>query len=120
MRILWFNVLKAYGLSEPDLFIAAYFAPDTQDENTHTNMVRAATQAMSAIIGGAKELYILPANVGAGENPTAFTRRIARNVQHILRLESYLDKVQDPAAGSFYIEKLTEELAKKAWAIFQQ
>ncbi|WP_421795977.1 methylmalonyl-CoA mutase family protein [Haliscomenobacter sp.] len=120
LHILWFNVLKAYGVQKSGVSISAHFAPDSQDENTNTNMIRAATQAMSAIIGGAQELYVLPSNVGAGESPTPFTRRIARNVQHLLRQESYLDKVQDPAAGSYYVEKLTEELARKAWAIFQQ
>lgn len=119
LRILWCNVLKAYGVQNPEITIAAHFAPDSQDENANTNLIRAATQAMSAIIGGAQELYVLPSNVGTGESPTPFTRRIARNVQHLLRQESYLDKVQDPAAGSFYIEKLTEELAEKAWEIFQ-
>ncbi|WP_373551860.1 methylmalonyl-CoA mutase family protein [Haliscomenobacter sp.] len=120
LHILWFNVLKAYGVQNPVVTIAAHFAPESQDENSNTNLIRAATQAMSAIIGGAQELYVLPSNVGAGESPTPFTRRIARNVQHLLRQESYLDKVQDPAAGSFYIEKLTEELAEKAWKVFQQ
>lgn len=120
LRILWCNVLKAYGVQNPGLSIAVHFAPDSQDENVNTNMIRAATQAMSAIIGGAQQVYVLPSNVGADEEPTPFARRIARNVQHLLRLESHLDKVQDPAAGSFYIEKLTEELAKKAWAIFQK
>jgi methylmalonyl-CoA mutase len=119
LHILWFNVLKAYGIQKANVSIAAHFAPESQDENANTNMIRAATQAMSAIIGGAQELYVLPSNVGAGEAPTPFSRRIARNVQHLLRQESYLDKVQDPAAGSFYVEKLTEELARKAWAIFQ-
>lgn len=119
LRILWFNVLKAYGVQNPSLFIAVHFAPDSQDENVNTNMIRAATQAMSAIIGGAQQVYVLPSNVGAAEEPTPFARRIARNVQHLLRMESHLDKVQDPAAGSFYIEKLTQELAEKAWGIFQ-
>ena len=120
LHILWFNVLKAYGVHKTSLSIATHFAPDSQDENANTNMIRAATQAMAAIIGGAQELYVLPSNVGAGESPTPFTRRIARNVQHLLRQESYLDKVQDPAAGSFYVEKLTEELAGKAWEDFSE
>ncbi len=119
LHILWFNVLKAYGVQNPGVTITAHFAPDSQDENTNTNLIRAATQAMSAIIGGTRELYVLPSNVGAGESPTPFSRRIARNVQHLLRQETYLDKVQDPAAGSYYVEKLTEELAGKAWEIFQ-
>jgi methylmalonyl-CoA mutase len=120
LHILWSNVLKAYGLQEFQVPIAAYFAPGSQDNNTNSNLIRAATQALSAIIGGVQYLYVLPANLGAGEAPTLFSRRMARNVQHLLRLESHLDKVQDPAAGSFYIEKLTEELAEKAWLRWQQ
>ncbi|AEE49244.1 methylmalonyl-CoA mutase family protein [Haliscomenobacter hydrossis] len=120
LRLLWQNVLKAYGIPTTALEIAAHFAPASQDEYPNTNLIRAATQAMSAVIGGANLLYVLPSNASLHESPTPFTRRIARNVQHLLRLESHLDKVIDPAAGSYYIEKLTEELAQKAWAIFQQ
>ncbi|MBK9488574.1 MAG: hypothetical protein IPO07_07135 [Haliscomenobacter sp.] len=120
LRLLWQNVLKAYGVQTSALEIAAHFAPASQDEHPNTNLIRAATQAMSAVIGGANQLYVLPSNASLHESPTPFTRRIARNVQHLLRLESHLDKVIDPAAGSYYIEKLTEELAHKAWAIFQQ
>ena len=120
LRLLWQNVLKAYGVQTSALEIAAHFAPASQDEHPNTNLIRAATQAMSAVIGGANQLYVLPSNASLHQSPTPFTRRIARNVQHLLRLESHLDKVIDPAAGSYYIEKLTEELAHKAWAIFQQ
>jgi len=73
---------------------------------------------MSAVIGGINRLTVLPANVVV-EEATDFSRRIARNVQHLLKMESHLDIVQDPAAGSYYIEKLTEELAEKAWKKFQ-
>ena len=52
--------------------------------------------------------------------PDSFSRRIARNTQTILREESHLDQVIDAAGGSYYIECLTEEIAKKAWELFQK
>ncbi|MDV7393168.1 methylmalonyl-CoA mutase family protein, partial [Arthrospira platensis SPKY1] len=91
-----------------------------QDENANTNMIRASTQAMSAAIGGADLIYVLPANHALDEASTAFTRRIARNVQHVLKMESRLHQVLDPGAGSYYIEKLTDKLAAQAWAKFQE
>jgi len=121
LRILWLNVLRAYGVAGPsDPEIVVHLAPETQDNNPYTNMIRATTQAMSAVIGGADRLYVRPANAGLGETSSPFTRRIARNVQHLLTMEAYFGKVTDPAAGSYYVEKLTEELARTAWRRFQQ
>jgi methylmalonyl-CoA mutase len=120
LRILWHNVLQAYGIADKGFEISVHFAPLTADTNPNTNLIRAATQAMSAVIGGANRLYVLPSDTAQSETSNPFSKRIARNVQHLLRLESQLDKVIDPAAGSYYIEKLTEELAQKAWTIFQE
>ncbi len=121
LRILWNNALAAYGLENAiSTEIVAHLAPETLGPDPHTNMIQAGTQAMSAIIGGADRLYIRAANHWEGEQSNAFTRRIARNVQHILELESYLGRVLDPAAGSFYIETLTSKLAQKGWEFFQQ
>jgi methylmalonyl-CoA mutase len=83
----------------------------------HVNMLRGATQAMSAILGGTDSLIILPFNRPAG-NPDPFARRIARNIQIILKEESYLDKVIDPAAGSYYIENITDTLIGGTWDLF--
>ena len=119
LRILWHNVLKGFDLQSPEpLEIIAHLAPETQDENIYTNMIRAGSQAMAAVIGGADRLYLLPANTSLREAPDPFTRRIARNVQHLLDLEAHLGKVADPSAGSWYIEKLTNLLAEKAWERF--
>ena len=74
--------------------------------------------ALAGILGGATRLTVLPANANT-EQASGFTRRIARNVQHLLELESHLGKVVDPAAGSYYIEKLTGEIAEKAWNSLQ-
>lgn len=81
------------------------------------NMLRATTECMSGILGGANSINVLPFNT-AYENATDFSERIARNVQLILKEESHFDKVLDPAAGSYYIETLTDTIAKEAWKLF--
>lgn len=120
LKLLWANVLKAYKAPIEMPFIEVHFAPESQDNNPNTNMIRAATQTLSAVVGGANRIYVLPSNAALGKSATSFTRRIARNVQHLLQLESHTDKVIDPAAGSFYIEKLTDKLTEQAWTKFQQ
>lgn len=115
LHVLWANLAKAYdvGQSLPELEVV--LAEASHDKNENTNMIRSTTQAMAAIIGGTNRLVVRFAN---SEN-NIFTRRIARNVQHLLKMESYLDRVVDPAAGSYYMEALTNQLAEKAWSIFQ-
>lgn len=120
LRLLWNNVLNAYGASPTGACIVAHLAEETQEGDPNTNMIKAGTQAMSAVIGGANRLYVRPADFSINRPSSAFTRRIARNVQHLLRMESHLDRVVDPAAGSYYIEKLTEKLAERAWTKFQE
>ncbi len=120
LKHLWANILSAYNLSNADMPpIASRLAPASQTDDPHSNMIQAATQAMSAIIGGADRLTVIPSDAFQGE-PTAFSRRIARNVQHLLKMESRLDWVKDPAAGSYFIEDLTLQLAAAAWRKFQQ
>ena len=83
------------------------------------NMLRGCTEAMSSILGGADYITILPFDYPYGAS-SAFSDRIARNAQIILRDEAYLDRVGDPAAGSYYIENLTDSLAEKAWELFRE
>jgi methylmalonyl-CoA mutase len=117
LKLVWANILAAYGCTNTTMpTIQAHFRLDTQTDDTNTNMIRATTQALSAAIGGVTSLTVLPSDGGKGENPD-FSRRIARNVQHLLKMESYLDKVIDPAAGSYYIEHLTDALAEKVWEL---
>jgi methylmalonyl-CoA mutase len=120
LRLLWHNVLDAYAAAPGATLIVAHLARETQGDDPYTNMIKAGTQAMSAVIGGADRLYIRPANFSLNEPTPPLHRRIARNTQHLLRMESYLDRVIDPAAGSYYIEKLTEKLAEQAWEQFQE
>ncbi len=117
LRLLWANVLDAYGLPQAALPpVVAHFEHESQTEDQYANMIRAAAQAMSAVIGGASRLYVLPANYFTHkENADGFVRRIARNVQHLLQMESGFDRVIDPAAGSYFIDTLTQSLAAEAW-----
>ena len=82
-------------------------------------MLRATTQAMSAVLGGCDILRVLPYNT-AWKNGDDFSKRIARNVQLLLKEETYFDEVIDPAGGSYYIENLTDKLAQKAWKKFRK
>ncbi|MEQ8706973.1 MAG: methylmalonyl-CoA mutase family protein [Phaeodactylibacter sp.] len=120
LRLLWSNILKGYGVKGKQPFVVGHFAQESQDENPNANMIRASTQAMSAVIGGIDRLYVLPSSHAQKEADTPFSRRVARNLQHLLKMESHLDRVIDPGAGSYYIEKLTREIADRAWARFQE
>ncbi|MEO0723417.1 MAG: methylmalonyl-CoA mutase family protein [Bacteroidota bacterium] len=121
LKILWANALAGFGLEEaPIPPISAHLAMETQTTEREYNMIKAATQAMSAVVGGADLVYITPSDYQITGDSTSFSRRIARNAQHLLQLESHLDQVVDPAAGSYFIENLTRELANEAWQQFQQ
>ncbi|MGA2992249.1 MAG: acyl-CoA mutase large subunit family protein, partial [Candidatus Korobacteraceae bacterium] len=85
----------------------------------YNNLLRGATGAMSAAIGGCDAIEITPFDA-ACQPPDDFSRRLARNTQIILKNEAGLDRVADPAAGSYYIETLTASLAREAWKLFQQ
>lgn len=89
----------------------------TKDEYNY--LLRATTEAMTAIIGGTDAVIIQPFHQLFPKN-TAQGERIARNISTILKDESYLDKTLDPSAGSYYIESLTAQLVEKSWAILQQ
>jgi len=83
-----------------------------------TNMLRTTAACAAAAFGGADAITVLPFTWALGA-PDRFARRIARNVQLVLQEESSLGRVADPVGGSWYLEKLTAELAAKAWPLFQ-
>jgi len=80
-------------------------------------MLRTQTEAMSATLGGADSLTVQPFDT-IYKDSDVFSERIARNQQLLLKEESHFDKVTDPSAGSYYIENLTDNIAKQAWALF--
>ncbi|MGW8633741.1 methylmalonyl-CoA mutase family protein [Streptomyces sp. NPDC055793] len=82
------------------------------------NMLRTTVAALAAGTGGADAVTVLPFDHALGL-PDAFARRIARNTSTILIEESHLTRVIDPAGGSWYVERLTDELADAAWTFFQ-
>lgn len=113
LKILWHNLMSAYELETP-LTLEAHLALASLTDDQHQNMIQMSTQALSAVIAGVDRLFLTPAN----HSNTAFTKRIARNVQHLLQLESHLDHVIDPSAGSYYIENLTNEIVEQVWEKF--
>lgn len=85
----------------------------------YVNLLRATTEGFAGAIGGCDSLHVAAFDE-AVRIPDDFARRIARNVQVILAEECHFSRVADPAGGSWYVETLTEELAQKAWALFQE
>lgn len=121
LKILWINLLQTQSLPLSYPVLEARFRPSVYTGDLYTNMIRSSTMAMSAVIGGVNRMVVLPYEAGreaAASYPPAFGRRIARNVQHLLKMESHLDEISDAAAGSCYVETLTRQLAEKAWEKF--
>ena len=83
----------------------------------YVNMLRGTTEAMSATLAGVHSLEVMPFDYSF-EQPTEFSKRIARNVELLLKHESHFDQVVDPAGGSYYIETLTKNIAEQAWKLF--
>jgi methylmalonyl-CoA mutase len=83
-----------------------------------TNILRTTIACTGAALGGADAIVVLPFTFALGK-PDAFARRVARNIQIVCQEESHLGRVNDPAGGSWYVENLTEDMARKAWEIFQ-
>lgn len=120
-RWLWAHIVKAYGpskagIGEMDIHVCSSGWNKTIYD-PYVNMLRTTTESMSSIIGGANSLTVSPFD-SVFKDPNEFSQRIARNQQLLLKEESYLDKVADPAAGSYYIEKLTDSVATEAWKLF--
>lgn len=119
-RICYELITNQYQINDMEMYVAAQTTLTPQPEiDAHNNTLAATTQAMSAIIGGTNCLTVFPFNDLDGK-ATPFSKRIARNIQLILKEESFLDKVTDPTKGAYYIETLTDELVKKALENFKE
>ena len=124
LKFLWRKILvEGYGLDEKEIPIIAIHCTTSSFYNSsispHTNMLRATTEAMSAVIGGCDALSIRTYDETFQESDE-FSRRISRNISTILKEESYFDKVIDPSAGSYFIENLTFEIAENAFKLLQE
>ena len=120
-RMLWANIVKGYN-PEKNCACKMQIHAETSKWNQtvydpYVNMLRGTTEAMSAAIGGVYSLEVTPFDASF-ENPTEFSKHIARNVELLLKHESHFDQVVDPAGGSYYIENLTQSIAAEAWKLF--
>lgn len=121
-RLLFARVLDVYGCSTQLNRTKIHCFTSERNKShrdIHNNILRTITEAASAILGGCDSLHVSPFDSPVGSSDQ-FSQRIARNVQLILANECHLGVVSDTAKGSWYIESLTNELAHKAWDLFQQ
>jgi len=115
IRLLWARLLEEKELPAVHLEVYGETATTHQSAyDVHTNLLRATSAAFGAIVGGADAVQIRPYNSAVTfADPEG--ERLALNQHFVLAYESYLDRVEDPAAGAYYIETLTDELSKAAW-----
>lgn len=123
IRAMWPQLLAAYGVSadtmpEPRIFVRSSIR-SVSTLDPYTNLLRLSTETLAAIIGGCDTLQLVPFDP-AGSVSAEFAERVTRNIQLLLREESSLGHVVDPAAGSFYIETLTATLCRESWMLFQE
>ncbi|WP_037604384.1 methylmalonyl-CoA mutase family protein [Streptacidiphilus rugosus] len=121
-RRLWSRVAEVSGAAPagPGQVQHAVTSPVMMTRrDPYVNMLRTTIACAAAGIGGADSVTVLPFDHDLGR-ADAFARRIARNTSSILLEESHLGRVVDPAGGSWYVERLTDELAHAAWAFFQE
>jgi methylmalonyl-CoA mutase len=120
-RRTWARVVQAAGGDESAQAMIIHartsFRTKTQ-RDPWVNLLRATAESFSAAAGGADSITTSAFDEALGESDE-FARRMARNTQHLLRHESNLHRVVDPAGGSYYVETLSEELAQRAWQKLQ-
>jgi methylmalonyl-CoA mutase len=119
-RLLWDRIVEAFGVKPAPLFIhgrSSIFNKSVLDP--HTNMLRATAEGFSGVIGGVDSMHVAAFDEPV-RTPDEFSTRIARNIHVILAEECGFAEVADAAGGSWYVESLTIELAKKAWELFQE
>ncbi|MDE5774091.1 MAG: methylmalonyl-CoA mutase small subunit [Muribaculaceae bacterium] len=121
-RMLWAEIVKAYGADEDCCKMHVHAVTSQYNQtiyDAHVNLLRSMTETMSAALAGVDSIETLPFDLQY-KNPDEFSERIARNQQLLLRDESHLNKVIDPAGGSYYIEVLTTSIAREAWKLFNE
>ena len=120
-RMLWAQIVKQYNPQCDCACKMVVHATTSRYSQTmfdsYVNMLRSQTQAMSAALASVDEITVTPFDAPYKKSDE-FSERIARNQQLLLKEESHLDKVVDPAGGSYYIEQLTMSLAQVAWKLF--
>lgn len=120
-RMLWAEIVRQYNPSCPCAEKMMCHAVTSRFNQTiydaYVNLLRSQTEAFSAAVAGVDSMTVTPFDV-AYKKPDEFSERIARNQQFLLKEESHMDKVIDPAGGSYYVETLTVSIAQQAWKLF--
>jgi methylmalonyl-CoA mutase len=119
-RSLWDHVAASFGCSEAARAMHLHVRTSAwalSRLDPHTNLLRSTVAAVAAVLAGAQRITVAPYDEPLGAR-AELARRLARGVQLILREESYLDRVVDAAGGSWYVEWLTDALARRAWELF--
>lgn len=122
-RLLWTRIMKDFNPKRPDSLMLRTHCQTSgvslQEQDPYNNIVRTAFEAMAAVLGGTQSLHTNSFDEAIAL-PTEFSARIARNTQLILQHETGITDVVDPLAGSYYVERLTTDLADKAWALMEE
>lgn len=120
-RLLWAEIVKKYEpKDERSCMMCVNAITSTYNMtlfDSYVNLLRSQTESMSAALAGVHSIVVTPFDA-VYETPNDFSERLARNQQLLLKEESHLDKVVDPAAGSYFVEELTTSLANEGWKIF--
>lgn len=120
-RTLWASFMDVFKLED---FEKPKISVETSELtfsvlDPHVNILRAGSAAFSAVLGNIDYLTVMPFDTPTGST-SKLAERIAVNIPRILKHEALLDKVADPAGGSYYIESLTEEIGRLAWDMFSE
>ncbi|WP_036151380.1 methylmalonyl-CoA mutase subunit beta [Maribacter forsetii] len=118
LRNLWEILANAYEVSIPCHITTEPSKRNKTIYDYNVNMLRTTTECMSAVLGGADTVFNLNYNA-VYKKDNEFADRIALNQLILLKEESYFDKVENPSAGSYYIETITSQLAEKALILFK-
>lgn len=121
-RTVWAQAVEALGGTNLDAKAVIHGRTSHWNKTVydpHVNILRATTEAISAILGGADSVSVAPFDESYRESEES-SRRLARNTQVILKREALLSRVADPLGGSYLIEVLTHSIASKAWKLFQE
>jgi len=122
-RLLWCRIMKGFDAKNPKSLMLRTHCQTSgwslTEQDPYNNVVRTTIEAMAAVFGGTQSLHTNALDEAIAL-PTEFSARIARNTQLIIQEETHITHVVDPWAGSYLMEKLTQEMADAAWAIIEE
>ena len=122
-RLLWHRIMSGFNAKSPKSMMLRTHSQTSgwslTEQDPYNNVVRTTIEAMAAVFGGTQSLHTNALDEAIAL-PTEFSSRIARNTQLIIQEETHITNVVDPWAGSYMMEKLTQDMADKAWGIIQE